>query len=414
MPSKNNVTIIPASISMIAGAPLSQSTKRRVAAYARVSTDSSEQENSFEAQCEYYTKYINKHPDWEFVTVYSDEGITGCNTKKREGFKSMVADALLGMFDLIITKSVSRFARNTVDSLQTIRTLKEHVALEKLHGQHSVRALCEALDVSRGTFYNHIFRRKDVAYRDKRREEMRAHIKAVFEDSRQRYGANKVCAVLTDRGIRVTPKYVAELMREMDLNSVNKDSKREHKKKLSLNKKQNVLQRKFNTIAPNIVWVSDVTCFKVKEQYFYICVIMDLFSRRVVSHAISKNNSTYLITSTFRKAFKNRECPQNLTFHSDRGVQYTSNAFRKLLCMNKVVQSFSNSGKPHDNAVAEAFFASLKKEELYRTNYKSESQFRESVEDYVLFYNTERPHRTLAYRTPDRFEQEYDRKKNPA
>jgi len=297
----------------------------------------------------------------------------------------------------------------------TSAPLKEKlVALEKLHGQHSVRALCEALDVSRGTFYNHIFRRKDVAYRDKRREEMRAHIKAVFEDSRQRYGANKVCAVLTDRGIRVTPKYVAELMREMDLNSVNKDSKREHKKKLSLNKKQNVLQRKFNTIAPNIVWVSDVTCFKVKEQYFYICVIMDLFSRRVVSHAMSKNNSTYLITSTFRKAFKNRECPQNLTFHSDRGVQYTSNAFRKLLCMNKVVQSFSNSGKPHDNAVAEAFFASLKKEELYRTNYKSESQFRESVEDYVLFYNTERPHRTLAYRTPDRFEQEYDRKKNPA
>jgi len=125
MASKKNVTIIPASISMIAGAPLSQAGKRRVAAYARVSTDSSEQENSFEAQCEYYTRYINDNPDWEFITVYSDEGVTGCNTKRREGFKAMINDALSGKIDLIITKSVSRFARNTVDSLQTIRKLKE-------------------------------------------------------------------------------------------------------------------------------------------------------------------------------------------------------------------------------------------------------------------------------------------------
>jgi len=81
--------------------------------------------------------------------------------------------------------------------------------------------------------------------------------------------------------------------------------------------------------------------------------------------------------------------------------------------VNKVVQSFSNSGKPHDNAVAEAFFSSLKTEELYRMNYKSEKEFRQSVEDYVLFYNTKRPHRTLAYKTPDRFEEEYGEKENP-
>ena len=119
------IIVIPASISMIAGAPLAGAARRRVAAYARVSTDSTEQENSFEAQCDYYTKYISERPDWEFVTVYSDEGITGCNTKKREGFKQMVADGLAGKFDLLVTKSVSRFARNTVDSLQTIRTLKD-------------------------------------------------------------------------------------------------------------------------------------------------------------------------------------------------------------------------------------------------------------------------------------------------
>ena len=82
--------------------------------------------------------------------------------------------------------------------------------------------------------------------------------------------------------------------------------------------------------------------------------------------------------------------------------------------MNKVVQSFSKSGSPHDNAVAEAFFASLKKEELYRTDYKSEQDFRKSIEKYIIFYNNERPHRTLAYRTPERFESEYGKQKSPS
>ena len=91
-------------------------------------------------------------------------------------------------------------------------------------------------------------------------------------------------------------------------------------------------------------------------------------------------------------------------FHSDQGPQYTSNTFRKLLCMNKVVQSFSKSGRPHDNAVAESFFASMKREEIYRTQYHSERQFMESVDTYIEFYNTKRPHSTLNYKTPDWFE----------
>lgn len=99
--------------------------KAQVAAYARVSTDRDEQFTSYEAQIDYYTNYIKSRPDWEFVSVYSDEGKTGCNTRKREGFKNMVDDALDGKIDLIVTKSVSRFARNTVDSLTTIRKLKD-------------------------------------------------------------------------------------------------------------------------------------------------------------------------------------------------------------------------------------------------------------------------------------------------
>ena len=103
----------------------SQYPKKRVAAYARVSTDSDEQLSSYEAQVNFYTNHIASNPEWEFVAVYTDEGITGTNTKKREGFNRMVADALNGKIDLILTKSVSRFARNTVDTLTTIRKLKE-------------------------------------------------------------------------------------------------------------------------------------------------------------------------------------------------------------------------------------------------------------------------------------------------
>ena len=120
-----NVTTIPATISRFTSAPINEQRKRRTAGYARVSTDSDEQFTSYEAQVDYYTNYIKSRDDWEFVEVYTDEGISGTNTKKREGFKRMVEDALDGKIDLIVTKSVSRFARNTVDSLTTVRQLKE-------------------------------------------------------------------------------------------------------------------------------------------------------------------------------------------------------------------------------------------------------------------------------------------------
>ena len=119
------VTVIPASINPMTHMPAHKVQKRRVAGYARVSTDSDEQFTSYEAQVDYYTQYIKSRSDWEFVSVYTDEGISGCSTKHREGFREMITDALNGKIDLIVTKSVSRFARNTVDSLVTIRQLKE-------------------------------------------------------------------------------------------------------------------------------------------------------------------------------------------------------------------------------------------------------------------------------------------------
>ena len=118
------VTKIPATLNRQNGR-LIERRKKRVAAYARVSTDHEEQETSFDAQVDYYTHYIKNQPDWEFVKVYTDEGISATNTQKRDGFNEMVEDALDGKIDLIVTKSISRFARNTVDSLVTVRKLKE-------------------------------------------------------------------------------------------------------------------------------------------------------------------------------------------------------------------------------------------------------------------------------------------------
>ena len=125
MQATKNITVIPATINPLTRQPKASVQLRRVAGYARVSTDSEEQMTSYEAQVDYYTRYIRSRSDWQFVDVYTDEGISATNTKKRDGFNRMVQDALDGKIDLIVTKSVSRFARNTVDSLTTVRKLKD-------------------------------------------------------------------------------------------------------------------------------------------------------------------------------------------------------------------------------------------------------------------------------------------------
>ena len=143
------VTTIPAVRDRFTAQPIHQTQKRRVAAYARVSTDHEEQLTSYEAQVDYYTGYIKSREDWEFVHVYTDEGISATGIAKREGFRKMVEDALAGSIDLIVTKSVSRFARNTVDSLSTIRKLKEKGCECYLKGKY--------LDIrfQRGASYHH-------------------------------------------------------------------------------------------------------------------------------------------------------------------------------------------------------------------------------------------------------------------
>ena len=198
--------------------------------------------------------------------------------------------------------------------------------------------LCEALDVSRGTFYNHIFRRADRSKYESEKAQLMLKVKQIFDDSEQRYGADKIHTVLAENGLRISTKRISSIMQELGLHSVRTDAKKVYKNQMR--KKQNLLHRKFTADHPNQVWVSDITYFKIKNVWVYLCAIIDLFSRKVVGYRVSRTASTRLVTTTFRRAYAERGYPQSLTFHSDRGGQYISAAFSKLLQQYGVKQSF--------------------------------------------------------------------------
>lgn len=294
-----------------------------------------------------------------------------------------------------------------VDCTVSLPLQKKLAALEQLHGQFSVRVLCEALDVPRGTFYNHILRNKrENSDAMRRRMELKPMIEEIFNENRQLFGAEKICALLQEKGVRTSERLIAELMKETGLRPVGRSAKRDYVKwKKGENK--NVLQQDFQANKPNQIWVSDITQYICKERYYYIAAIIDLFSRKIIAYRTASASSTQLITKLFRQAYETRQPSENLIFHSDRGGQYTSGAFQKLLRDSHVTQSFSRSGKPHDNAVMESFFSYLKKEELYRRAYKSEVELKNGIKDYIQFYNSKRPHSTLNYKTPDKMEAEY-------
>ncbi len=279
-------------------------------------------------------------------------------------------------------------------------------ALESLYGQYSVRMLCEALNVPRGTFYNHIFRSKrDHTWYAKRREEFRLKIQQIYDDSRQVFGAEKITAIMKEEGLRVSVEFVRELMRDMGLISIRQEAKNLYDKEQRRYK--NYLNQQFHTAHPNQVWVSDITYFRYNNKNYYICAILDLFARTVVGYRIGITNSTQLVKSTFKSAYESRRPGTDLIFHTDRGGNYRSKTFCTYLKSLHVTQSFSRAHIPYDNSVMESFFASLKREELYRTKSRSENEFRAAVDAYMKFYNEQRPHAKNRYKTPAKKESEF-------
>lgn len=280
------------------------------------------------------------------------------------------------------------------------------VALETLYGKYSVHLLCETMEVSRGTFYNHILRNKrDNTWYAKQREILRVEIKRVYDDSNQVFGAGKITAVLKERGYNTCEETVRRLMKDMGLVSIRQRAKAlyEQEKRRVPN---NVLNQQFTVKRPNSVWVSDVTCYKFGNKIFYICAILDLYARKVVGCRVGLSNSTQLVKRTFKEAYEYRK-PEKLLLHTDRGSNYSSYTFNSYLKSIAVTHSFSRAYVPYDNSVMESFFSNMKREELYRRKYRSEREIHKAITDYVTFYNDKRPHISNGYKTPTAKEELY-------
>ena len=291
--------------------------------------------------------------------------------------------------------------------------LKEKLyALESIYGNHSVRILCEALDVDRGTFYNHILRNKKTnTWYAKQREILRVAIQKAYDDYGQIFGAGKITSILKEQGYKTCEDTVRQLMSDMGLTSIRQRAKAMYEKERKAYCK-NRLNQNFTANGPNEIWVSDVTCYSFQEKNYYICVILDLFSRMVVGYRISHRNSTQLAKGTFKMAYEQRKPPEGLLFHMDRGANYKSYTFMSYLKSFSVVQSFSRAHIPYDNSVVESFFSNFKREELYRRKYKSERELFAAIDNYIDFYNNKRPHSTNNYKTPGSKEQNYKPKES--
>lgn len=169
----------------------------------------------------------------------------------------------------------------------------------------------------------------------------------------------------------------------------------------------NHLQQNFNQHAPNLAWASDFTYIKVNGRDNYLCIVLDLFSRRVIGWHVASRHDTNLTITTFKKAYESRGCPQNILFHSDRGAEYTSYPFRQLMDECNCLQSFSKKGYPYDNACCESFFKQMKREELNRRTFHTLGELRLACFKYIERYNNKRPHSSLGGLTPVEMENNF-------
>lgn len=284
------------------------------------------------------------------------------------------------------------------ERLEEIHRLKEH---------YSIHALCNVLKVNRSTYY-HYARRVPVKTQIEIQDDiLMPLIKEIFVSSNSLFGTRRIRAKLKEKGYVVSERRIGRLMKKLDL-YVRQNGPRLN----SANDRQyqyypNRLQRKFITDAPNKVWVSDITYARVGHDFLYLCVVIDLYARKVIAYSVSEYIDEKLVTDTFKLAYESRNCPKGLLFHSDQGTQYTAFNFRNLLREHGVTQSFSAPGCPHDNAVIESFFATIKKEDFRKHFYKTEAEFKTAVSKYIDFYNDYRPHQRLGYLTPNQAEEEY-------
>ena len=277
--------------------------------------------------------------------------------------------------------------------------------IAKHRGIWPVGWLCGALGVSRGGFYAWL--RRPPSRRSRSDEELGAKVRASFLASDRTYGARRVWHDLIEDGASCGLHRVQRLMRDHGLKA------RPRRRRLPPDPGErqagaiapNVLDRSFEAAAPNRKWIADFTYIWTAEGWLYVAAVIDLYSRRVVGWSMSATMTAQFVTDALVMAIWRRGKPRALLHHSDRGSQYTSEQFQRLMADHGVTCSMSRSGNCWDNVAMESFFSSLKTERTARKTYRTRDEAKADVFDYIeRFYNIKRRHSTIGYLSPMDFE----------
>ncbi len=278
---------------------------------------------------------------------------------------------------------------------------------EFIHAERAefpITLLCRTLEVSRSGYYRWLNAEPSKRARDD--VKLRVAVAEIHQESHGTYGSPRVQVEMNERGFEVGRHRVVRLMRELGLSGrIPKRFRRTTDSKHGLGFAPDLVQQDFNPTEPNRVWVSDITYIWTDEGWAYLAVVLDLFSRRVVGWSIADHMRAELVLDALGKALSTRDTDDELVHHSDRGSQYASGRFKKALVDSDISWSMGATGCCYDNAVAESFFATLKKDLVYRTAWRSADTARASISAYInLFYNSRRRHSTLGYVSPVAFE----------
>lgn len=271
--------------------------------------------------------------------------------------------------------------------------------------EHSIKMMCRVLEVSRSGF--HAWQRRGPSVRTQADGQLLERIRVIHEANRRVYGSPRIHAelVIAD-GQRVGRKRVERLMRQAGLSGLIARKRGKTTVRVpGVRVCDDLVDRAFLASAPDRLWVADITYLRTWEGWLYLVAIQDVFSRRIVGWSMADHMRTELVTDALQMALAHRRPAPGLIWHSDQGSQFVSLAFGQQARQAGIAQSMGSRGDCFDNAVAESFFATLKKELIHRRSWPTKAELRTEVFDYIeVFYNRRRRHRTLGMLSPADYE----------